>query len=111
MKIRKYLTVLTLLFLLFQGCKKDEPGSNEVFIKDNRFNPSSITISVGTTVTWINKERGTNAPIHTVTSDNNIFNSGDIKKRKTFSFTFNHAGTFNYHCEHHPDMKGRVLVE
>lgn len=111
MRTLKYITTLTVFLLLIQGCRKDERGPDEVFMEDIRFNPSSLTVSVGTTVTWVNKERGVYAEIHTITSDNNLFDSGDIKKRKSFSYTFNQTGTFNYHCEHHSGMTGRILVE
>jgi plastocyanin len=46
-----------------------------------------------------------------VTSDTNLFDSGPISNGATFSYTFNEAGTFNYHCNVHPSMLGKVTVQ
>lgn len=106
----KFLAALTIAIFL-AGCKKDDPGLNEVFMKDSKFNPSSIIISPGTTITWTNKERGIYAPVHTVTSGSNGFDSGDLEKKETFSHTFSAAGTFPYYCKHHSGMTGTVTVQ
>lgn len=102
-------TILTFILFafLFVGCKKEEPGTNEVFIEMNSFSPSSLTISAGTTVVWTNKD----AVTHTVTSDNGTFDSGDMGKNTTFSNTFSTVGTFRYHCRIHSGMKGTIIVE
>ena len=76
------------------------------------FSPASITIKVGTTVTWTNT---TSVP-HTVTSDDgSTFDSGIntpiAASGGTFSFTFTKAGTFTYHCQIHPFMKATVIVQ
>jgi plastocyanin len=76
------------------------------------FNPATITITVGTTVTWTNT---TGAP-HTVTSDDGTsFDSGInapiSANGGTFSFTFTKAGTFAYHCQIHPSMKATIIVQ
>lgn len=76
------------------------------------FSPATITIKVGTTVTWTNN---TSVP-HTVTSDDNTtFDSGlntpIAANGGTFSFTFTKAGTFAYHCQIHPFMKATVIVQ
>lgn len=75
------------------------------------FSPSSLTIKVGTTVTWKNT---TQAP-HTITSDDGTtFNSGDsnpVNPGASFSFTFTKAGTFAYHCNFHPYMKATIVVQ
>ncbi len=105
MKTKIVFIALAILFLF--SCKKDNPGPNEVFMDGTKFNPSSLTISSGTTITWTNKESST----HTVTSDKGTFESGDMMKSKTFSFTFTTAGTFAYHCKHHSGMTGSVTVQ
>ena len=71
------------------------------------FNPSTLTIRVGTTVIWKNVS---SAP-HTVTSDDGqTFDSGNIAVGGTFRFTFRNAGTFSYHCNIHPYMRARIVV-
>ncbi len=78
-----------------------------VDIKNFAYVPASITIKVGETVTWTNSDSVT----HTVTGDNGEFDSGNLDSGKTFSFTFQTAGTFTYHCTIHPNMKGTVIVQ
>ncbi len=102
--------MIAMFILIVSSCSKDEvpkPGTNEVFMSGNMFSPVSLTVTKGSTVTWTNKE----SVIHTVTSDNNIFNSGDMGNSKTFSFTFSTAGNFPYHCIHHSGMNGTVSVQ
>ena len=82
------------------------PGLNEVFIQGMAFNPSTITVAAGTTITWTNKD----GYAHTVTSDTNLFNSGNIGSNGTFSFTFATAGTYPYHCSIHTSMTAKVVV-
>ena len=82
------------------------PGANQVFIQGMAFNPASITVTAGTTITWTNKD----AIAHTVTSDSNAFDSGSVKSGGTFSFTFSTAGTYSYHCTIHPSMVASVTV-
>jgi len=78
-----------------------------VQIKDFEFTPSKVTIKVGGTVTWTNE----GASAHTVTADDGSFDSGQLQKGKTFSRTFDSAGTFSYHCSIHSSMKAQVVVE
>ena len=71
------------------------------------FVPQTLTVSVGTTVTWTNND----SVSHTITSNDNLFESGTIAKGATFSHTFEQKGTFNYHCSIHISMTGKVIVE
>jgi plastocyanin len=82
------------------------PGTNEVWIQGMTFNPATITVAAGTTITWTNKD----AITHTVTSDTNLFNSGNIVSNGTYSFTFPTAGTYPYHCSIHTTMTAKVIV-
>jgi plastocyanin len=71
------------------------------------FVPSTLTVSVGAKVTWTNKD---SAP-HTVTSNDNLFESENLAKDATFSYIFEQNGTFEYHCSFHPSMTAKVIVE
>ncbi len=85
------------------------PGgaANAVTIQGFAFSPASITVAVGTTVTWTNKD----SAAHTVSADDGkTFDSGSIASGASFSFTFKTAGTFSYHCGFHTYMKGAVTV-
>jgi plastocyanin len=71
------------------------------------FNPNPITVAVGTTVTWNNND----TTAHTVTSNTGAFDSGPLGGGRTFSFTFQTAGTYQYHCTFHAGMVGSVVVQ
>lgn len=74
------------------------------------FQPNTLTITAGTTVVWIDNS---DAP-HTVTSDPNApsaFNTtSNVTEGKTFALVFNTPGTYNYHCNIHPNMKAAITV-
>jgi plastocyanin len=82
------------------------PATNAVTIQGMAFSPSTITVAVNTTVTWTNKD----AITHTVTSDSNVFDSGNVPAGSSFSHTFTATGTFPYHCKIHPSMVATVVV-
>lgn len=89
------------------GGNNPPPGSgNSVTISGSSFSPGTLTIQRGATVTWTN----TDSNPHTVTADNNSFNSGTLNPNGTFSYTFNTAGSFTYHCNFHSGMNGSVVV-
>jgi plastocyanin len=78
------------------------PGTVSVVIKNFAFDPSTITIPVGTTVMWTQMDNA----YCTVTGDG--FDSGILGQGETFSWTFNIAGTYSYSCSFHPNMTGIV---
>lgn len=80
--------------------------TSDVAIRSMSFQPANIQITVGDTVTWTNYD-GVN---HTVTSDKGAFGSGTLVDGDTYSYTFDTAGTFPYHCSIHTSMRGSVVV-
>ena len=81
----------------------------------NAFDPNTITIKVGATVTWTNRD----TMLHTVTSGTSAglagtpddrFDSGFLAAGATWSYTFTEAGEFPYFCTPHPWMQGKVIV-
>lgn len=110
-----------LLFFVFNGCSKSNDNGygnnnnnnnnggsgNAVSIKGFAFSVSTLNVAEGTKVTWTNND----ATTHTVTADDDSFNSGDIAAGQTYSRTFSVAGTYNYHCVYHSMMKGSVVVK
>jgi plastocyanin len=83
-------------------------GGAQVEIKGFAFNPASVTIKVGETVTWTNNDSAT----HTIVPDNGDFaKSGDLAQGATYTATFDKAGTFPYHCGIHPNMKATITVQ
>jgi plastocyanin len=82
-------------------------SGNTVSIANFAFSPATLPIPAGTTVTWTNNDSTT----HTVTSDNGVFDSGNLAPNATFSYTFSNAGTFAYHCSIHTSMTGKIVVK
>lgn len=82
------------------------PGADEVWIIGWNYVPETITVSVGTTITWTNTDKG----YHTVTSDDSLFDS-PLPFGQSFSYTFTRPGTFDYHdVVTDPPITGRVIV-
>ncbi len=71
-----------------------------------RYDPSSVTITTGTTVTWVNN----GSVAVTVTSPDGLFDSDTISPGGSFSHTFDTPGTFRYFCVPYPNMKGTITV-
>ena len=82
-------------------------GEETVEIADLAFAPDELTVAVGSEVTWVNND----TVAHTATSDDDVFDSGNLDEGQEFSFTFDEAGTFPYFCQVHPTMRGTIIVE
>jgi plastocyanin len=110
------LIICTALLLGLSACKDDvtDPGSdsppaNQVWMRGNTFVPASITVESGTTITWVNKD----GVLHTTTSSAAppLFDSGNMSRDETFTYTFESTGTYSYLCKLHPGMTGTVIVQ
>jgi plastocyanin len=114
--------VLTLCFaaiLVVAGCGGDDddeasdttvPAAADdatITIESFAFEPASLTVDAGTTVTVSNDD----AAAHTWTADDGAFEVEDLSPGDTGTHTFDDTGSFAYHCEIHPSMKGTVVVE
>src|SRR5207245_1120370 len=83
------------------------PSNQTITIQGFAFNPSNLSIGVGSTVKAMNQDSTT----HTWTADNGAWNSGDLGMGQTsMAVPFNSAGTFTYHCSRHPSMTGSITV-
>jgi plastocyanin len=71
------------------------------------FGPQTLTVPVGTTVTWTNSD---DIP-HTSVSTEGVFKSKVLDTDEKFSYTFTKAGTYPYYCTIHPKMTGKVVVQ
>ncbi len=118
-RLKPFISSILIISILFiSGCtQQDTQEENDVSpatssqkesvsIKNFAFDPQTITIKTGTTVTWTNDD----SVLHTVTSDGN-FDSGTLDKDETFSYTFDEEGTFSYICTIHPRMTGKIIVK
>jgi len=86
---------------------QQKPETTEVKIDNFSFGPGTLTIPVGTTVTWTNRD---DIP-HTVVSTDGVFKSKVLDTDEKFSFTFSKAGTFPYFCSIHPKMTGKIIAQ
>jgi len=83
-------------------------ATDKVSIDNFAFNPASITVKKGTTVTWTNMDTAAHTVTETDSQDGP--KSDNLAKGASYTFTFNTAGTFKYHCAIHPSMTGTVTV-
>jgi plastocyanin len=84
----------------------EAPPERDVTMPGKAFAPSVLDVLTGTNVTWRNGDRIT----HTVTADDDSFESGFIRPGGAFSRTFGKTGTYAYHCTIHKFMRGTVRV-
>jgi plastocyanin len=81
-------------------------STNTVAIKDFTFVPQTITVKAGTVVTWTNDD----STDHTVTASDKSFDSKNLGKGKSYTFTFSKPGSYSYICSIHQYMTGTVKV-
>jgi plastocyanin len=79
----------------------------EVKIDNFTFTPATVTVAVGTEVTWTNRD---DIP-HTVVTEDKAIKSKALDTDEKFSYTFTKPGTYSYFCSIHPKMKGEVVVK
>ena len=107
--------IMMAMLLLFVGSPNVVASNNqqaavttaEVKIDKFSFGPQTLTVRVGTTVTWTN---GDDIP-HTSVSTDGVFKSKVLDTNEQFSYTFTKAGTYTYYCTIHPKMTGKVVVQ
>jgi plastocyanin len=97
---------------LISGCQHASSSTpsvpaQEVTIDNFSFTPPTITITAGTTVTWINHD---DVP-HTVTANDKQFASKALDTDDRFSHAFATPGTYPYFCAVHPHMTGKIIVK
>jgi plastocyanin len=87
----------------------DKQGIASVAVQiDNfAFGPADQTVAAGGIVTWTNVD----SVAHTVSAADGSFDSGNLNPGETYVHQFEQAGTFEYHCQYHPNMMGTITVE
>lgn len=81
-------------------------NATQVKIDNFSFVPKSLTVNVGATVTWTNRD---DIP-HVVVSTQKKFSSPVLDTDQAFSFTFKQPGSYPYFCKIHPTMTGTIIV-
>jgi len=77
-----------------------------VHIRDDKFEPPSVTVRAGDAVTFVNDDDDA----HTATADDGSWDSEGLNQGQTWSHTFTKSGKVTYHCTVHPFMKGTLVV-
>jgi plastocyanin len=90
-----------------RGEAAESASAADVKIDNFSFGPQTLTVAVGTTVTWTNRD---DIP-HTIVSTDGVFKSKVRDTDEKFSYTFTKAGEYNYFCSVHPKMTGKIVVQ
>src|SRR5215469_10420236 len=112
MKMRNkffFYAALTVAFLAGFGAVRaaDDATAPQLQIINFAFQPGTLTVPMGTTVTWVNKDNDT----HSVQSADKRFTSSPaLEHNESYSFTFTTPGTYQYFCSLHSFMKGKIVV-
>jgi plastocyanin/DNA-binding beta-propeller fold protein YncE len=119
--MKSRLSLFTLLVLVLGACGAPEatptpdgaaaPGVSavteaSVSIADMAFQPHTLIVATGATVTWQNNDDAA----HTVASGEGWFDSGQLGGGESFAHQFDQPGTFRYQCDNHPNMEGVIIV-
>ena len=93
--------------MLALGAVAAQDATNVVTIDNFTFTPPELTVAVGATVKWVNRD---DIP-HLVVNKDKAFRSKALDTDDSFSYTFDSAGTFDYFCALHPHMVGKIIVK
>jgi plastocyanin len=86
----------------------EKPVAETAIKIDNfTFSPNALTLPVGSTIRWTNKD---DIP-HNVVSEDKSFKSKVMDTDEQFSYTFTKPGTYTYFCSIHPKMTGKIIVQ
>jgi plastocyanin len=83
------------------------PGSTLVVIRGFAYGPLDVRVRAGERITWVNCD----TDLHTSTADGGQWASPLLVPGDAFTQAFATTGEFSYHCEPHPFMTARVIVE
>ncbi len=97
---------MALIGLLLSASQALAEDGTEVVIRDYMFAPASISIPLGTKVTWINRD---DVP-HTIAETGKQFRSSALDTDERFSYTFTKPGVYHYFCTLHPQMVATISV-
>ncbi|MDR5828706.1 cupredoxin family copper-binding protein [Caballeronia sp. LP006] len=78
-----------------------------ISIDNFAFSQPSVTVPVGTKVTWVNHDD----MLHTVADEAKSFKSDPLDSGQSYSHVFDKPGTYKYFCSLHPHMTGTIVVQ
>lgn len=103
-----------ILYSPVQACDIKEPTQpatrnttvHRVIIENLVYEPAELTIQVGDTVEWINRD----IVPHTATTEESGWDTGNLNKGESGAIIFDQAGSMDYICTYHPVMMGKIIV-
>jgi len=98
LRLSQHLSAVKPDVIILQGAGDSKKGLS--------YSPVNYTVTVGTTVTWLNNDTVT----HSIAESNGLFDSGPLPPDATFNFTFTAPGAYQYSCTYHPWMVGTITV-
>lgn len=105
------LSALTLFFVAIVSLNASAQQTFEVIVSNFQFEPAQLAINEGDTVVFINTEGSHNVNGTQEEFPENPESFGnDVGMGWTYSVVFNTSGTYNYHCDIHPNMTGTITV-
>jgi plastocyanin len=83
------------------------PKTHTVEIRGMEFHPAVLTVALGDTVVWINRD----IVPHTATAGGAMtWDTGQLLQGGTGRYVANHAGVARYNCTFHPTMHGKLVI-
>jgi plastocyanin len=105
--MKQILALAALICLSGSAAAYADPATHVVTISDFTFKPDNLTIAVGDTVQFVNKD----SVGHTATAKDGSFDSKNLDTGKSWSYTFTTAGTYPYICSVHPSMQATITAQ
>lgn len=100
------LFLAAVLGLALSAPLRADQATHVVDIRDYTYKPAELTIPAGDSVTFVNHDDDS----HSVTAKDGSFDSKLFGTGKSWTYTFNTAGTYPYICSVHPSMQGKIIV-
>jgi plastocyanin len=101
----KIFSRIVLLWVL-PGAAAAWAQEQKITIHEYTFSPPELTVTAGTTVTWMNLDQEP----HSVVEKDKKFHSAALDTNDSYNFTFTKPGTYHYFCSLHPQMTGTIIV-
>jgi plastocyanin len=97
-----------LWLVLLLGLSKPPTAMRTVEIRGMEFHPAVLTVAVGDTVVWVNRD----IVPHTATASGRVkaWDTKQLSQGQAGRYVARHKGTLRYSCTFHPTMHGTLIV-
>lgn len=97
-----------IVWVLMLLAAANAPSTHTVEIRGMEFHPTVLTVAVGDTIVWINRD----IVPHTATARGRVrWDTGSLPQGGSGRFVTTHAGTLRYTCTFHPTMHGKLIIK